>query len=154
MNSKFVLYIIVAAMGTIIFGAGTGTTILQAYAQGRDDVWAPAEAPTVISGNHVYIVWFTNEGTVHSNYEVGFRASNDSGATFGPIANLSDTANSDSINAEISAEGKNVIVSWWEQNQTSMLPFARVSTDGGQTFGERLNITANSLGTIGRAEGK
>jgi hypothetical protein len=33
-----------------------------------------------------------------------------------------------------------------------MLPFARVSTDNGQTFGPRLNITANGFGTIGEAE--
>ena len=112
------------------------------------------KAPVVISGNHVYIVWFTNEGTVNSNFEVGFRASNDSGATFGPIMNLSNTANSDSINAEIAAEGKNVIVSWWEKNQTSMVPVAKVSTDYGHTFGPRLNITADPFGTIGKAEGK
>ena len=111
-----------------------------------------AKAPTVISGDNVYIVWFTNESTVNSNFEVGFRASNDSGATFGPITNVSNTDNSDSINAEISAEGGNIIVSYWEKNQTSMLPFARVSTDNGQTFGPRLNITANGFGTIGEAE--
>jgi hypothetical protein len=111
-------------------------------------------APVVVSGNHVYVAWFTNENTVNSNFEVGFRASNDSGATFGPITNLSNTANSDSINAEIAAEGKTVIVSWWEKNQTSMVPVARVSTDNGQTFGPRLNITANPFGTIGKAEGK
>jgi hypothetical protein len=111
-------------------------------------------APVVISGNHVYIAWFTNEGTKPTNFEVGFRASNDSGATFGPITNLSNTANSDSINAEIAAEGKTVIVSWWEKNQTSMVPVARVSTDNGQTFGPRLNITANGFGTIGRPVGK
>jgi hypothetical protein len=111
-------------------------------------------APVAVSGNHVYVAWFTNENTVNSNFEVGFRASNDSGATFGPITNLSNTANSDSINAEIAAEGKVVIVSWWEKNQTAMVPVARVSTDNGQTFGPRLNITANPFGTIGRAEGK
>jgi hypothetical protein len=112
------------------------------------------QAPVVVSGNHVYVTWFTNENTVNSNFEVGFRASNDSGATFGPITNLSNTANSDSINAEIAAEGKIVIVSWWEKNQTSMVPVAKVSTDNGHTFGPRLNITANPFGTIGRSEGK
>jgi len=100
------------------------------------------------------VAWFTNENTINSNFEVGFRASNYSGATFGPITNLSNTANSDSINAEIATEGKIVIVSWWEKNQTAMVPVTRVSTDNGQTFGPRLNITANSFGTIGRVEGK
>ena len=131
--------------------------VLQAYASDDPKKYEAAakkyeEAPTVTSGDNVYIVWFTNESTVNSNYEVGFRASNDSGATFGPITNVSNTDNSDSINAEISAEGGNIIVSYWEKNQTSMLPFARVSTDNGQTFGPRLNITANGFGTIGEAE--
>jgi predicted oxidoreductase len=127
----------------------------EALARHRAEILEPIEqAPVVVSGNHVYVAWFTNEDTVNSNFEVGFRASNDSGATFGPITNLSNTANSDSINAEIAAQGKTVIVSWWEKNQTSMVPVARVSTDNGQTFGPRLNITANPFGTIGRAEGK
>lgn len=109
-------------------------------------------ASVVISGDNVYVEWFTNEGTVNSNFEVSFRASTDGGATFGPITNLSNSDNADSINTEISAEGGNVIVSWWERNQTAMVPVARVSTDSGQTFGDRLNITANPFGTIGRAE--
>jgi hypothetical protein len=109
-------------------------------------------ASVVISGDNVYVEWFTNEGTVNSNFEVGFRASTDGGATFGPITNLSNSDNADSINTEISAEGGNVTVSWWERNQTAMVPVARVSTDSGQTFGDRLNITANPFGTIGRAE--
>ena len=121
---------------------------------GREVADALAKAPVAVSGNHVYVAWFTNENTVNSNFEVGFRASNDSGVTFGPIMNLSNTANSDSINAEIAAEDKIVIVSWWEKNQTAMVPVARVSTDNGHTFGPRLNITANPFGTIGRAEGK
>jgi hypothetical protein len=66
------------------------------------------------------------------NSKLGFRASTDGGATFGPITNLSNSDNADSINTEISAEGRNIIVSWWEQNQTAMVPVARVSPDRGQ----------------------
>ena len=150
MDSKVVLGVIVMLTITL----GTGTMVLQAYAAIPYSETAKKleAAPTVTSGDNVYIVWFTNESTVNSNYEVGFRASNDSGATFGPITNVSNTDNSDSINAEISAEGGNIIVSYWEKNQTSFLPYARVSTDNGQTFGPRLNITANGFGTIGEAE--
>jgi hypothetical protein len=79
-------------------------------------------APVIISGDNVYIVWFTNESTVNSNFEVGFRASTDGGATFGPITNLSNSDNADSINTEISTEGGKVIVSWWERNQTATVP--------------------------------
>jgi len=71
------------------------------------------------------------------------------------IMNLSNTDNSDSINAEIAAEGKNVnVVSWWEKNFSQTVPVAKVSTDYGHTFGPRLNITPNPFGTIGRIEGK
>jgi hypothetical protein len=75
-----------------------------------------------------------------------FRASNDGGATFGNKTNLSNTDTVDSINAEIAAEGENVIVSWWETNQTSNTPVARISTDGGETFGAMMMLATN--GTI------
>ncbi len=77
----------------------------------------------------------------------------DNEQTFGHITNVSNTDNYDSINAEISAEGDNVIVSYWKQNETSFLPYAKVSSDGGETFGERLNITDNTFGTISGVEG-
>jgi hypothetical protein len=51
---------------------------------------------------------------------------------------------------EIAAEGENVVVSWWETNQTSDTPVARVSNDGGQTFGPLLMLAAN--GTLGSGE--
>ena len=100
----------------------------------------------------MYIVRFANVGTVDSNYEVGFRASTDNEQTFGPITNVSNSGIYDSGNVEISAEGDNVIVSYWEQNETSFLSYAKVSTDGGQTFGERLNITDSAFGTISGIE--
>jgi hypothetical protein len=140
--------VISIAVSSILILAAINTAPM-AYAQ-----QIMGKAPVVISGDNVYITWFTNEGTVNSNYEVGFRASTDGGATFGPITNLSNSDNVDSINAEISAEGGNVIVSWWERNQTANVPVARVSTDNGETFGVRLNITANGFGTIGGAEGE
>jgi hypothetical protein len=146
MNSKLVLCGFVGVMVTIRFVP----IVLQSHATGQE---IRKMAPVVISGNNVYIVWYTNEGTVNSNYEVGFRASTDRGVTFGPITNLSNTDNSDSINAEIAAEGGNIIVSWWEKNETSNVPVAKVSTDNGQTFGDRLNITANPFGTIGGQKG-
>ncbi len=110
------------------------------------------KVPSVITGDNVYIEQFTNVGTVNSNYEEGFRASTDNGQIFGPITNVSNTDNYDSVNAETSAEGENVIVSYWEQNETSFLPYAKVSNDGGQTFGESLNITDNAFGTISEVE--
>jgi hypothetical protein len=107
------------------------------------------KAPAVISGENVYVVWFTDKGTPNSNGEVIIRASTDGGATFGNKTNLSNTTDSDSVDAEIAAEGGNVIVTWWERNQTANTPVARVSTDNGETFGPTLNLATN--GTIGEA---
>jgi hypothetical protein len=77
------------------------------------------KAPTTISAENIYIVWWTDKGTPNTNGEVMFRISVDRGATFGDKINLSNTATADSIDAEISAGGGNVVVTWWERNQTS-----------------------------------
>lgn len=53
----------------------------------------------------------------NSNGEVIFRASGDGGKTFGDKINLSNTTDADSINAEIAADGANVVITWRERNQ-------------------------------------
>ena len=108
-----------------------------------------AKAPIVISGDNIYTAWWTNK-TANNNDEVMFRASSDGGATFGDKINLSNTTNADSWKVEIAGEGDNVIVSWWETNQTADTPVARVSTDAGQSFGPMLRLATN--GTIGETE--
>ena len=75
-----------------------------------------------------------------------FRSSNDGGETFGDKINLSNSSEADSWRVEIAAEGADVAVTWWETNQTSDTPVARISIDGGQTFGPVLRLAAN--GTI------
>jgi hypothetical protein len=104
-------------------------------------------APPAISRDNIYVVWWTNKT---GNDEVMFRASTDSGATFSDKINLSNTTGTESQDAEIAAEGGNVIVTWWERNQTANTPVARISTDNGATFGPMLMLATN--GTIGEAE--
>ena len=103
-------------------------------------------APIAIYGDNVYVVWWTDVGTSNNNAELMFRASNDGGRTFGDKINLSNSSNTDSIDTEIAAEGANVIVTWWEANQTSIEPVMRVSNDGGATFGPIVKLAFN--GTI------
>jgi hypothetical protein len=105
---------------------------------------ATTAAPMVLSGDNLYIVWWTNES---GNWEVMFRASNDSGQTIGDKINLSNSTNADSQDAEIAASGNNVYVTWWERNATSEEPVLRISTDNGKTLGPILKLAAN--GTIG-----
>jgi hypothetical protein len=93
----------------------------------------------VASGDNLYIVWWTNK-TANNNEEVMFRASTDGGTTFGDKINLSNSTDTDSVRAQISAEGGNVLVTWWELNQTAIEPVGIISTDNGATFGPLLQL--------------
>lgn len=101
-------------------------------------------APVAISGDNVYVAWPTNDT---NSGEVMFRASADGGATFGDKINLSDSPDSNSTRVEINSNADNVIVTWWETNQTDDTPVIRVSNDNGQTFGPLIRLATN--GTIG-----
>ncbi len=110
------------------------------------------EAPVVTTDGNVYVTWWTNKT---GNNEVMFRASNDGGVTFGDKINLSNTTDVESVDAEIAADGENVYITWWERNENvhphTDEPVARISSDGGQTFGPLLNLATN--GTIGNNDG-
>jgi hypothetical protein len=110
---------------------------------------AVSAAPSVVTGDNIYIAWWTNN-TENGNEEVMFRASTDGGETFSDRINLSNTTNADSWRVEIAGEGDTVVVSWWETNQTSDVPVARISTDAGETFGPMIMLATN--GTIGVTE--
>ena len=111
--------------------------------KGKKQLTRAEEAPIATSGDNAYITWWSNKT---GNEEVMFRASTDNGATFGDKINLSNTTEADSDDAEIAASGDSVYVSWWERNETSDTPVARVSNDNGATFGPMLMLATN--GTI------
>jgi hypothetical protein len=137
--------------GSIVIVAMTllGTTMIAVA--NLEAAFAPTSfrAPTAITGDNIYVAWWTNN-TANGNEEVNFRASNDGGQTFGEKINLSNTSISDSSNVEIESNAGNIVVSWWETNQTSTTPVMRVSNDNGETFGPVLQLAPN--GTIGILE--
>jgi hypothetical protein len=45
----------------------------------------------VVTGDNIYIAWWTDNGTENANGEVMFRASNDGSATFSDKMNLRNT---------------------------------------------------------------
>jgi hypothetical protein len=102
------------------------------------------KAPMTVTGDNVYVTWWSNKT---GNDEVLFRASNDAGLTFSDKINLSNTIDAHSWRVEIAGEGGNVIVSWWETNETIDIPVARISNDAGETFGPLLQLSQN--GTLG-----
>ena len=106
------------------------------------------DAKIATSGDNVYIAWETNN-TDHP--DIMFRASTDSGKTFGEKINLSNTSNVDSVDREIAASGSNVFVAWWERGNQTDEAVMKISTDNGKTFGPMLKLAAN--GTIGGSSG-
>jgi hypothetical protein len=144
---KSIVALLVVAVAVV-----TTTTIQSAQAfidPNTDKMAEPRKAPVVVSGDNIYIAWWTNN-TENNNEEVMFRASSDAGQTFTDKINLSNTTDADSWRVEIHGEGDTVVVSWWEMNQTSDIPVARVSTDAGETFGPMLTLATN--GTISSTE--
>jgi hypothetical protein len=144
MNAKSILGVIIGITLVTALGVTTHTEASKGEFINSDP--DPRKAPAVVSGDNVYITWWSNRT---GNDEVLFRASTDGGATFSDRINLSNTTDAESIDAEIAAEGGNVIVTWWERNQTANEPVARVSTDNGASFGPTLMLATN--GTIGEA---
>jgi hypothetical protein len=123
-----------------------GTIIGSAKKRVEQKKGEPAKIAT--SGDNVYIAWGTNN-TAHP--DIMFRASTDSGKTFGDKINLSNTTNVDSVDREIAASGSNVFVAWWERGNQTDEAVMKISTDNGKTFGPMLKLAAN--GTIGSSGG-
>jgi hypothetical protein len=148
-------FVVIALPGIIITTLiGINQSADAALMDGSVRFTAEPKAPIAISEDgNVYIVWWTNN-TENNNEEVMFRASNDAGQTFGDKINLSNTTAADSEGVEIDAEGANVIVTWWERNQTANEHVMRISNDSGQTFGPLLMLSSDgTLGTAASANG-
>jgi hypothetical protein len=144
MDSKLVLGVIIM----ITLGVSFVLTIQDGYSATRN---YNGESQSAVVGSNEYVAWFSNKS---GNWEVMFRSSTDGGQTFSDKINLSNTTETDSVDVEISADGENVLVTWWERgatNSTSDEPVSRVSTDGGQTFNDLVRLSVN--GTIGNVEG-
>ena len=152
MDTKLILVLI---FGIILVTAGTTFSILQSAAGLMGDASVritEPKAPMVASGDNLYIVWWTNKS---GNWEVMFRASNDTGETIGDQINLSNSIDADSQNAEMVAQDDNVYVSWWETstnpaNKTSE-SVLRISNDNGATFGPILRL--GDIGTLSAGSG-
>jgi hypothetical protein len=102
------------------------------------------DAPVAAAGEKVYVTWASNKS---GNWEIMFRASNDSGRTFGDKINLSNTPNADSIDPSVAANGENnVYISLLDSSGGNMDTYVTTSTDGGITFGPLVKI--NGTGTL------
>jgi hypothetical protein len=141
MNTKIILGVVIM----ITLGTTAIETVTPSYAARSSVCEDVCGAPPAITGDNIYVAWWTNKT---GNDEVIFRASTDAGKTFGDKINLSNTTDAESTRVDIDSDADNVVVTWWETNQTDDTPVMRVSTDNGETFGPLLKLATN--GTIGQ----
>jgi hypothetical protein len=91
-------------------------------------------------GNSVYVVWADRDE--HENRNILFRASNDGGATFNGMIEISGQANVGTF-PKVAAYGDDVYVTWNAVDEG--LYFAK-SSDGGSTFGSVSKLDGDSSG--------
>ena len=77
------------------------------------------------------------------NDAILFRASADGGQIFDDKINLSNTADSNSTRVKIDSLANNVVVTWWETNQSSDTPVFSVSNDNAKTLKNKDPIIFN-----------
>jgi subtilisin family serine protease len=114
-----------------------------------------SELPSVAAvGNYVYIAWedstpVTGSG---SSYEVWFRASSNSGASFGSPVRISTNMGS-SDHPSVTADGSNVYVAWADNTPVSgsggdFEVWLRASSNNGAAFGSAIRISTNTGSSI------
>jgi hypothetical protein len=144
MEEKRSLGIIIFIMIILVATLSVTPTLLEQQPSHaiRDPIFFRQKAPVAMSGNNIYVTWSTNQTANHDG-EVMFRASTDGGKIFGDKINLSNNSKTNSVDTEIAASGNDVVVSWWEHNQTASKPVLRTSNDNGKTFGPILKLNGN-----------
>lgn len=95
-----------------------------------------------VSGNNVYVVWSDTSG--NGNTEVLYRASNNNGASFNSILNVSRVVGL-SNQQTISATTSNVSIAWVQSGTANDGVHFVSSSDGGSTFGNAVSLSVDTL---------
>jgi hypothetical protein len=94
-----------------------------------------------VLGNSVYIVWVNY---VPGNYDIFFRSSTDSGASFSDAIELTTIAGLSDL-PHVVVSDSSIHVLWDDYNLAEGLDvFIRTSTDNGATFGNAINLNRNT----------
>jgi len=102
-----------------------------------------SESPKIAaSGGNVYVAWADESP---GNFEVLFKRSTDSGASFESTKNLSNNP-PDSLSPKIKASGNNVYVVWDDESTLGVSTdvFYKRSTNNGASFGSIKNLSGNN----------
>jgi hypothetical protein len=109
---NLVLGVIITVSFVTLLAISITTTALGRISDGTSNtmLYSGARASIAVSGDNVYLTWWDNKT---GNNEVFFAGSNDGGKTFDKEINLSN-AKGGSADSQITAQGNNVYVTWWD----------------------------------------
>jgi hypothetical protein len=127
----------------IIFRASTdGGETFTSKSKGRLSNTAAASITPKISssGNDVYVVWLEKDSSGKS--DVYFRASHNSGSSFGSIINLSNSGKA--AEPRVATTGEDVYVVWSDTKWGNGDIYFAASGDGGDSFNDPINLSRNS----------
>jgi hypothetical protein len=130
----------------IIFRASTdGGETFTSKSKGRLSNTAAASITPKISssGNDVYVVWLEKDSSGKS--DVYFRASHNSGSSFGSIINLSNSGKA--AEPRVATTGEDVYVVWSDTKWGNGDIYFAASGDGGDSFNDPINLSRNSCVT-------
>jgi hypothetical protein len=140
-KTNLALGVIIEVSFAALLGISITTAALGRISDGTSIMlYSGARASIAMSGDNIYLTWWDNKT---GNNEVFFAASNDGGKTFDKEINLSN-AKGGSADSQVSAQGKNVYVTWWDNKTGDWQVFSRGSNDNGKTFGDA--VTLKSIG--------
>ena len=106
----------------------------------RDSVYPQTDS----SENRVFVLWQDNLfGQNRMNYDILLKTSNDGGQTFGDVVNLSNNTGF-SEHPQMAVNGNNVYIVWADNTSLNRDIYFISSNDGGQTFGDVVNLSNNA----------
>jgi hypothetical protein len=131
------LGVIIAVSFVALLSISITTTALGRISDGTSIMlYSGPRASIATSGDNVYLTWWDNKT---GNNEIFFAASNDGGKTFDNEINLSN-AKGGSADSQVSAQGDNVYVTWWDNKTGNWQVFSKASNDNGKTFGDAVML--------------
>ena len=97
--------------------------------------------------SNVYVVWDSYDPNIQRRNDIFFTKSTDNGASFTDVVTLSATSSKNSgeyRDAGITLDGRNVFVTWEDNNLGNYEIFLRKSSDSGSSFGSIENLSNNT----------
>jgi uncharacterized protein (UPF0333 family) len=132
-----VLTVLIVVLCPLFMTSSGGNNSLNSYS---------AKAASATSVNDIYVFSFSNKT---GNDEIMFRSSMDGGSTFSNTVGFTNRTIPNPTNVEISADDKNIIISWSEGNVSGNQSLNNTLPNDGVTLGIVLlrlpNGTINTL---------